>query len=94
MKMRLLILLASLVLSSCASLPQEYAYPIEKPSCQADEIIKWCLTGWDKYEAVGPDESCPENSLTYSVELQVDCFRKIDHYISEMEIRLKSSKPR
>lgn len=88
----LMILLASLVLSSCAT-TKEFAYQIERPVCEEYEIVKWCMTGWEDFIPVYADEECPEDGMIYSVETEIDCFRKIDHYISEMELRIDSGIP-
>lgn len=82
-------LLISLVLFSCAHKPL-FDYEITRPKCENTDFVKWCWTGLDgdeEYVAVYAGEPCPDESIVMSLEIEIDCFRKLDHYIGELEIR-------
>jgi len=89
MKKLLMILLASSLVVSCAHKPR-FSYEIVPPVAEHGDILKWCWTGTladDEYVQIFPGETCPEDGALISVELGIDFFTALDHYISELEIR-------
>lgn len=84
-----IILLISLVLVSCTHTPH-FAYEIQRPVAKPGDIQKWCwqsMQEGEEFVQVAPDESCPPESMLFSVEMEIAFFRALDHYISELEIR-------
>lgn len=90
MKKLLLILLAVFLIVSCAHKPR-FSYEIVRPVAEPYDIVKWCWnsTDWEEEEYIRilPSQSCPEGTMLISVELEIDFFKNLDHYISELEIR-------
>jgi hypothetical protein len=89
MRKKWLILLVSLALNlNCKHVG--FDYQIIPPSCEEGEIRKVCeapiyYNSPSVYAL--PAEECPPNYVATSVDIQMNCFRAIDHYISELEIR-------
>ncbi len=95
MRMLLKILLVSLVLSS-GCITTGFDYDIIPPECKEGAITKTCETSiYYDLESVEVDasEECPFGFVPVSVTQEIECFRLIDHYISELETRNKNCTP-
>ena len=85
----LLVILAISILSSCATTPK--LDPIEQPVCETDSVGKVCLDviGGAPY-IVDADEECNYPVEYWGVLIGADCFRKLDKYWGQLEIRNES----